>query len=1437
MQSEAPKLRIELKAFTSYEDVLDGLDAWFEQGLISEIDLRWREDLANRKLTVIARYNERLLAGLNYWLEIGLIDDQQVLLIARTRFICDLEDSPQAIAASTAPDPVSMPKSVISGSRLKSRSPSVPVAVASRPPSQAAQTLRSLLSEFSTMWLLFLGVFLVVVSSGLLAASQWNNFSAQGQYLLLFAYTLGFLGTAFWTSKSENLRLTARALQLVTLLLIPANFWAIDGLGLLTTPTGIAISAIAGLVLSAIAIFLLQTSFLFKDDQSNSQNLSHTSIASILVLSWLHLGWIFSRFYPFIAVYLGIAAIATSTILTRRQRLNTADRSTFPLALLTGAYSTVLLIGRAVLFANVSIFKLGLAIAICGWILLQITAKSTLKSTAKSTPSITETTTSVPIANNFQRDLGKILLGLGWLVSVSDPAPWQALVISLVIAWQIGDRLLRLEQAAELTWLFGWGLQILWLVQRLIPIDWQTASNERLLLLLQADSSINVLGILLFPYLLLSLAIADIYRQHQKHDLARRGESLALGFGILLTILSGTNLLPLLINISLSTVTLFIVQARRLNTSKDLRSLIYFTNFLAIFAGSLAFYRYLEPSQELPQSLFTWTGFILGATAVQWSVVVILNLVSNSQTTENGTQSHRQLWHESTWFAGLGLATMSYVLLRNFTMSGAGGNANVALGYWGLGWLAIPIALAGFGLWRKFTYREIATNFSIAAIALAQTLTWQEIYSCVIGLGVAVILMLVNTRRHSSAINGSVNAFITVGYGLTLIGALLFWQASFVQGYQAGDRIFAQIAFVVNGVIFSILLLYMLTHWLKYRRDRQVSNLNLSLNQSYTNAFNIWAALLSTVLLLFLSCLAVLVFGFDLNPQIFSSFLPSIALVTLSFFYRLWQAIGTGNTSKPPFWTQWGIAWSIELLTSCVVAASNGAAVELAIANLALGFCTQLLGDWWMRRTGTSSYPRSWDVIPLVYGVMGSLLRIGNFTNLSGLFSLGTSLIGIGIGRRGAESHPAFKVLTYISMAIATFSAYELLFYQMLANPQGGSLGTGLVALATLACAIAYAYRLFNNWIAPYLRLPKSELAVYAHFHWFASGMLLFGASFYRPATEAGLIGGAVAIALAAYAIERGKLSRVRSRPVPIALENQSNQTANFENSSDHAMAGLWIYLGITSAIAAIYYLLIFAFPNPSLISSVIYPYAAAIACGISLCLYLPPWQRWGWSAQPWHNAAFYLPLIMVMLTNNAIAIFSTIIVSIFYIIYALRQSQIRATYITVLLWNWLIFRIVWVQSSLAEFSTTHSFLISVTVICLSGIYFTQVEPSLKTESNRDLRHVLRSIVSGALSLVGFFYSFDDPSVAIATWSISVLMVIGGLAMRVRAYLFVGTLTFILLVLSQAAILITKYSFLMWALGIIAGIGFIFVAANFEARRDRILALFRSVEIELEDWE
>jgi hypothetical protein len=44
--------------------------------------------------------------------------------------------------------------------------------IAEGSPSFVAQRLQALMAEISVIWLLFLGVFMVVVSSGVLAASQ-----------------------------------------------------------------------------------------------------------------------------------------------------------------------------------------------------------------------------------------------------------------------------------------------------------------------------------------------------------------------------------------------------------------------------------------------------------------------------------------------------------------------------------------------------------------------------------------------------------------------------------------------------------------------------------------------------------------------------------------------------------------------------------------------------------------------------------------------------------------------------------------------------------------------------------------------------------------------------------------------------------------------------------------------------------------------------------------------------------------------------------------------------------------------------------------------------------------------------------------------------------------------------------------------------------------
>ena len=640
-------LRLDLEISVPYSVVLEGLDAWFEWELISEVDFKWRNGRSSAsRLTIVAFQNDRILQGLDLWLELGLITQRSVKLIGETRFVCEIKSkvAEPIISRLTSNNfqdlETTLQTANISGSRLpRSRVVEIPVKPkVPQAPSKVAQTVRSLLSEFSTVWLLFLGVFLVVVSSGLLAASQWDNFSPQIQYLLLLAYTLGFFGVSFWTSKNERLRMTTRALQLVTLLLVPANFWAMDGLGLLTNPAGIGLSAIAGCLLSAIAVFLLQTSFVFRETQiliedsttnkprkRSKRQLSQISILAILLLGWLHLGWFLSSYYPLIAVYLGISAIAISTFLNRRQGLNTADSSTFPLALIAGAYSTVLLISRALLFGNVSVFKLGLAFGVCGWVLVQITNKA---EKLRSPSEVTSLTINNSSAIAFQSKLGQILLGVGWLVSVWDKYPWQTFTISLLIAWILCDRLIKSEKSSDLTYLFVWGLQILWLGQRLIPDAWQGNFTQQLLTLFQTESEINLFGILLFPYLIITLVIAAIYRDRQKYHLANTGELLALGFGVLLTILSVGYPSTIFVNLSLSAVTLFIVQVRRSPTSKDLHSLVYFTHIVTLSAIVSGIYFFTRST-----SIFGWVGFLLVAMLIEWSGVLLIGKFSPNPPT------------------------------------------------------------------------------------------------------------------------------------------------------------------------------------------------------------------------------------------------------------------------------------------------------------------------------------------------------------------------------------------------------------------------------------------------------------------------------------------------------------------------------------------------------------------------------------------------------------------------------------------------------------------------------------------------------------------------------------------------------------------------------------------------------------------------------------
>lgn len=80
------------------------------------------------------------------------------------------------------------------------------------------------------------------------------------------------------------------------------------------------------------------------------------------------------------------------------------------------------------------------------------------------------------------------------------------------------------------------------------------------------------------------------------------------------------------------------------------------------------------------------------------------------------------------------------------------------------------------------------------------------------------------------------------------------------------------------------------------------------------------------------------------------------------------------------------------------------------------------------------------------------------------------------------------------------------------------------------------------------------------------------------------------------------------------------------------------------------------------------------------------------------------------------------------------------------------------------------------------------------------------------------------------------LLILAGLILRVRAFAYVGSLFFVFKVVRQFWLFVADQSFLLWAIGIVVGLLFIWVAATFEARRSHMTALLNYWVDELRSW-
>ncbi|AVH72688.1 DUF2157 domain-containing protein [Nostoc sp. 'Lobaria pulmonaria (5183) cyanobiont'] len=1305
----------------------------------------------------------QLLEGLDIWLRLGLISDAQVRQLCREFLICAVVLQPQVEAQTKVVFATSDPVQQLPIAALQASSGKQPQQKPAKP-NFISIMLQSLGAELSVRWLLFLGVFLVVVSSGVLAASQWARFPASGQYGVLFAYTLSFWGLSFWATRQNNLRLTAQTLLIATLLLVPVNFWAMDSFRLWQNPVDWIVVAIAFPTLTAITVLLSKNQTIFTNLHPGK-----LPLANILGLSYLHWGWQL-RGFPLIAVYLATIATTIITVyhnLFQQPHTVSDDRRRLSISLPATViiYSLIVLLVRAIFVTKVDVTLLGLAIGICGWLMIWLAQQGRRAGgqgsrgageqggrgagEAGEVGEVTLIYSSSPLSPSsllLWERLGGVLLFLGWLVSVVN-YPWQAIAVSGLGLWFVGSRLRRYSLKRDFAGVFVIGLETILLSWRLVPDNLQKLAIATGTQLTNSQNEPwALLGIALFPYVILMVALTDSLYRSQKRELAKFGELLTLLFGAFLTTIAIVNPTLRSLNLLFSTATLAFVTQRRSPSSLPL---VYLTHIMGVLTFCFTI-NWLFPS--LTQQ--AWASILLALMVAEWRFSL-----------EEG------LWQRSAWDIGLGLAAASFFLLWMNAESSWYGIAD-SRSDWGVLWLVTPLALTGVAN-ATIIERQITSRYlSVLAVIIAQLVTLQLSGIRLIGLAVGAGLMFANTRY----LRNQVSALITEGFVLSFIGVLLW------TGIPGLPRL-AVAGWFVAGAIATLSL--WLARTVLSRRGNELAVI-------YAAASDKWAITLCGLELLGLTLHSVLIYqGFTTSGFLF---LIATAIALAAIVYRSWR--------EPTNWAFYGIGWCLELLISQVLGLGERSIVRIAIANIALGLITQLVGEWWRRRHQLERFPSSLHILPLIYGAFSILLRLNTFTEWTGLYSLGAALIVIGVGRR----RESFKPLLYLGIIGVSISAYELLFYQM-SQASGGALGDGLIAMSALGASIMYAYRILSPWLVSYFRLTPEELKRIAHIHWVWGSCLLM-AAIPLPIGVNRLVGLATGVFLIRYAIFQGR---------------NSPTSPNFFGGI--TIAEMWVYLGLLEVAGMRIYWRETAVGR--FWAGPLVPWNGAIACVVAYFLYILPWESWGWSKRPWQQAAYIIPLIILWETRLQTYPITLVLAAGFYIFLAKVGENIRFTYISVALIDWALYR--WFDSLRLTDTLWY-----ITPIGLSLLYIALVDTQLRLPEYKTPRHILRVLGSGLIC--GWAILFHQ-NTAWIPGIFSLIAIFAGLALRVRAFLYIGTATFLITTIYQSVIFSLQYSFLKWVVGLLVGILLIYIAANFETRRAQITSLIRSAIDEFQSWE
>lgn len=828
-------------------------------------DRTFTEDDSWLNLEIYVKANQpELLLGLDRWLQLNLISQAQVKKLARHKLSCVL---PTTVEPSSLPEP-----------RLETEPEVVETTVK---PNAFTQFWRSFRDELSIRWLLFLGIFLVVVSSGVLAASQWQNFPLFAQYLVLLVYTLGFRIASWWTSR-QQLNLTTQTLRAIATLLVPVNFWAMSHLGYGNWGQWLVIVA---------AIVLTGSVWISLGDRHHRR-----FKLLLLFLSYLHLGW-HPVLIPWI-IYGGIGII--SGIYYRSAVVYSAD-----LLFLLAAWASLLarrLAGAIALAPNYS-----LAIAIFAWLLATIYFRIERQEIRESNPivniffsKIAQTATVILFCCTWITSILKGITASSWFFA-------QAVGISALAIHVFSQRLILYQRRRDLTAIFIIGVQALYIAKELIPVG----IRERAISLAVAVSQTeyfpeSIYGVTLFPYIMLWVAIASwLYRQ-RREPLAVFAEYLTLMLGLVLCCLSYPNPLWRSLNLLFSTLTLGYVTTIR----QPIRiPAIYLTHLLGLITIINAI------AVSLPNLARPFWGIILLVLlAIEWGVY-------QSPTKYRHRQAIYDSLRQSCWYFGLLLAALSYTCFLSEIKS-----PTIAFP-WGIVWLVVPamLTLIAYRI-RSIRQRRLATALSCVGLVMAQVL-WGQFETRLVGLAVGVWLMYFNAFK----LRYLVVTALHLGFCLGLVASLL---STFVSDWNWLP--------VGAAAIFALYRLRQYLHhtannpkfsYISQRRARGILGVgieaqNFKLIEKYIIAADYWAIALIILELTILSIIYL-----NSIDRVYFSYLSTTALLAIAILWRYGK--------HPHNLTLYTLAWLAELLIAGLLTPFNNSLL-LAIANIVLGVSTSI---------------------------------------------------------------------------------------------------------------------------------------------------------------------------------------------------------------------------------------------------------------------------------------------------------------------------------------------------------------------------------------------------------------------------------------------------------------------------------------------------------------